>query len=157
MFSALTQGSLIYILDKTSSPVYKTGEVIGVSYPKINPYSMTPQGTVDLKVKIDGDIKEFNAIPGINTVVTYNNGRVFISETKQGIQTEVENILANSRQIVDNIDTYKQNISDCEEILKQINPQFAVDKERDQRLSNLESRFDGVESKLDKIFNLIQK
>ena len=157
MFSALTQGSLIYILDKTSSPVYKTGEVIGVSYPKINPYSMTPQGTVDLKVKIDGDIEEFNAIPGINTVVTYNNGRVFLSETKQGIQTEVENILANSRQIVDNIDTYKQNISDCEEILKQINPQFAVDKERDQRLSNLESRFDGVESKLDKIFNLIQK
>ena len=157
MFSALTQGSLIYLLDKTSSPVYKTGEVIGVSYPKLNPYSMTPQSTVDLKIKIDGDIQEFNSIPGINTVVTYNNGKVFISETKQGIQTEVENILANSRQIVDNIDTYKQNISDCEEILKKINPQFAIDKERDQRLSNLENRFDGVESKLDKIFNLIQK
>ena len=45
----------------------------------------------------------------------------------------------------------------CENILKQLSPQFAIDKERDERLSNLENRFDGVESKLDKIFNLIQK
>lgn len=46
---------------------------------------------------------------------------------------------------------------DCENILKELNPQFAVDKERDERLSNLENRFDGFESKLDKIFNLVQK
>jgi hypothetical protein len=42
MFSALSQGSPIYILDKTSSPEYKVGEVIGVSYPKINSYNINP-------------------------------------------------------------------------------------------------------------------
>lgn len=157
MFSALSQGSPIYILDKTSSPEYKIGEVIGVSYPKVNPYSMSPQNTVDLKIKIDGETQEFNSIPSINNLVTYNSGKIIISETKQGIQNEVESILQNSRQILDNIDIYKQNVVDCETILKQLNPQFAIDKERDERLSNLESRFDGVESKLDKIFNLIQK
>jgi hypothetical protein len=31
MFSALTQGSSIYLLDKTSTPTLKIGEVIGVS------------------------------------------------------------------------------------------------------------------------------
>jgi hypothetical protein len=31
MFSALSQGSSIYILDKTSSPKFLVGEVIGVS------------------------------------------------------------------------------------------------------------------------------
>ena len=157
MFSALSQGSPIYILDKTSSPDYKVGEIVGVSYPKVNPYGINPQNTVDLKVKIDGSIQEFNSVPSINSFVTYNNGKLIISETKQGIQNEVEGILQNSRQILDNIDIYKQNIIDCETILKQLNPQFAVDKERDERLSNLENRFDGVESKLDKIFNLIQK
>lgn len=157
MFSALSQGSPIYILDKTSSPKYKVGEVIGVSYPKVNPYNMNPQNTVDLKVKIDGETQEFSSIPSINSYITYNNGKIVISETKQGIQNEVEGILQNSRQILDNIDSYKQNITDCEAILKQLNPQFAIDKERDERLSNLETRFDGVESKLDKIFNLIQK
>lgn len=157
MFSALSQGSPVYILDKTSSPEYKVGEVLGITYPKINPYGVGPQNTVDLKIKIDGNTQEFNSVPSINSVVSYNNGKIIISETKQGIQNEVESILQNSRQILENIDTYKQNIIDCESILKKLNPQFAIDKERDERLSNLENRFDGVESKLDKIFNLIQK
>ena len=157
MFSALSQGSPIYILDKTSSPKYNIGEIVGVSYPKTNPYNLGPQNTVDIKVKIEGEIQEFSSIPSINSIVSYNNGKIVISETKQGIQNEVESILSNSKQILNNIDNYKKNVEDCEEILKQLNPQFAIDKERDQRLSNLETRFDGFESKLDKIFNLVQK
>lgn len=157
MFSALSQGSPIYILDKTSSPKYNIGEIVGVSYPKTNPYNLGPQNTVDIKVKIDGEVQEFSSIPSINSIVSYNSGKIVISETKQGIQNEVESILSNSKQILNNIDNYRQNVEDCEEILKQLNPQFAIDKERDQRLSNLETRFDGFESKLDKIFNLIQK
>lgn len=153
MFSALSQGSSIYLLDKTSSPKFIIGEVVGVTQPSYN----FNQATVDLKVKVDDSIQEFNNLPSINSTVTYNNGKVLISETKQGIQNEVEAILSNSRNILNNINTYKQNIEDCEEILKQINPQFAKDKERDDRLQNLESRFDGVESKLDKIFDLIKK
>ena len=154
MFSALAQGSSVYILDKTSSPKYLIGEVVGVSQPKLN---FNGQSTVDLRVNVDNSIQEFSNLLSINSISTYNGGKVIISETKQGIQNEVESILDNSRKIIDNIDTYKQNITDCEEILKQLNPQFAKDKERDDRLFNLESRFDGVESKLDKIFDLIKK
>ena len=154
MFSALTQGSSVYILDKTSSPKYSIGEVVGVSQPKIN---FNGQSTVDLRVNVDNTTQEFSNLLSINSINTYNGGKVIISETKQGIQNEVESILENSKKIIDNIDIYKQNVLDCEEILKQLNPQFAKDKERDDRLFNLESRFDGVESKLDKIFNLIQK
>ena len=150
MFSALSQGSSIYLLDKTSGLKYSVGEIIGVSQPKYN-------GTLDLKVRIGNSVEEFNNLPSINNVVTYNGGKLVISETRQGIQTEVESLLHNSRQILNNIDTYKQNIIDCEEILKELNPQFAKDKERDDRLLNLENRFDGVESKLDKIFDLIKK
>ena len=153
MFSALSQGSNVYLLDKTSSPKFLVGEIVGVTQPK---YAFN-QATVDLKVKIDDQVQEFNNLPSINSVVTYNNGKLLISETKQGIQNEVESILNNSQNILNNIDAYKQNIEDCENILKQLNPQFARDKERDDRLLNLENRFDGVESKLDKIFELIKK
>lgn len=155
MFSALSQGSSIYLLDKTSTPKFDVGEVVGVSQPKMN-YGQ-PQTTVDLKVKVDDNIQEFNNLPSINSIVTYNGGKLIISETRQAIQNEVETILNKSRQILDNIDSYKENIAECESILKQLNPQFAKDKERDDRLLNLENRFDGVESKLDKIFDLIKK
>ena len=153
MFSALSQGSSIYLLDKTSSPKFIIGEVVGVTQPN---YSFN-QATVNLKVKMDDSVQEFNNLPSINNIVTYNNGKIIISETKQGIQNEVEAILTNSKNILDNIDVYKQNIEDCESILKQLNPQFAKDKERDERLSNLENKFDGIESKLDKIFEIVKK
>lgn len=153
MFSALSQGSPIYLLDKTSGLEYRTGEIVGVSQPRFNNFG----NTIDLKIKVDDSIQEFNGIPSINSYVSYNNGKVIISETKQGIQNEVEGILQNRQHILENVETYKQEIIQCESILKKISPQFAIDKERDERLSNLESRFDGFESKLDKIFNLVQK
>lgn len=151
MFSALTQGSSIYLLDKTSIPEFKIGEIVGVSLPK---YGLN---TVDLKVKIDDVVQEFNNLPSINSISTYNNGKIIISETKQGIQNEVESILQNRKNILDNIEKYKQEVTECESILKQVNPQFAKDKEREERLSNLEDRFGNVESKLDKIFELVKK
>ena len=153
MFYALSQGSPVYLLDKTSSLDYKVGEIIGVSQPKFNTFG----NTVDIKVKIDDSIQEFNGIPSINTFVSYNNGKFIISETKQGIQNEVESILQNRKFVIQNIDNYKQDIVKCENILKQLNPQFAIDKERDERLSKLENKFDTLDSKLDKIFNLVQK
>jgi hypothetical protein len=56
---------------------------------------------------VDDSIQEFNNLPSINNTVTYNNGKIIISETKQGIQNEVETILTNSKNILDNIDIYK--------------------------------------------------
>jgi hypothetical protein len=76
MFSALSQGSPIYLLDKTSTPKYTIGEVIGVSSPSYN------FGTVNLKVKVEDEVQEFNNLPSINNYVTYNNGKLIISETK---------------------------------------------------------------------------
>lgn len=162
MFSSLNQGSIIYILDKTERPKFKVGEVVSISQPKVD-YNSTGQfgqyqaTTVDIKVNVEGNTYEYNSIPSSYSVITYNNGKITLSETKQGLQSEVESILQNSKQIVERIDTYKQNIVDCESILKQLNPQFAKDKERDERLNSLEERFGGVEDRLDKIINLINK
>lgn len=157
MFSALSQGSSIYLLDKTSTPKFSVGEVIGVSQPKLNYNFGQAQNTVDLKVKVDDTTQEFNAIPSINSIVTYNNGNLVISETKQGIQNEVESIYHNRKHILDHISEYEQDIESCESIMKQLNPQFAKDKELDDRLSNLETKFGGFESSLNEILNYVKK
>ena len=141
MFSSLQQGSIVYILDKSERPKLKCGEVIGVSAPKFQAIGST--------------IQDYSNIPSTNNVVSYNNGKLILSETKQGLQSDVESTLQNSKQIVNNIETYKQNIIDCEEILKELNPQFAKDKERDDRLNTLELKFEGVENKIDKLLNLV--
>jgi hypothetical protein len=67
---------------------------------------------------VDDSIQEFNNLPSINSFSTYNGGKLIISETKQGIQNEVETILANSKHILENVETYKKNVKECEDILK---------------------------------------
>lgn len=161
MFSALNQGSLVYILDKTNNLKLKVGEVVGVSQPKFNNTGFNTQNNnqtfVDIKIKIDGNVNEFNSIPSTYSLVSYNNGHIIISETKQGLQTEVETILQNSKQILDNIETYKNNIKECEDILKELNPQFAKDKERDDKISSLSNEVLDIKTTLDKIVTMLSK
>lgn len=45
----------------------------------------------------------------------------------------------------------------CEEILKDLNPRFAKEKERDEDISNLKTKMGGIESKMDKILRLLTK
>lgn len=48
-------------------------------------------------------------------------------------------------------------ISACEGILKDLNPRFAREKERDEDISNLKTKIGGIETKMDKILTLLAK
>lgn len=160
MFSALNQGSLIYILDKTNGIKLKIGNITSISSPRTNynpSLNNTTQQVLDIKCQVDGINQEYNSIPSTYSLVSYNNGKLIISETKQNLVYEVETALQAAKQVVNNIDTYKQNIKDYEEVLKDLNPQFAKDQERDHRLNSLEEKFENVESKLDRVLTLIAK
>lgn len=155
MFGSLQQGSLIYILDKTDGVKLKTGEIMYTGNVKPMLSNIPNQTCIDIRVNIDGTTIDYNSIPSSNSIVSYSNGSIILSETKQGLQSEVESIIHTSQQALDNIERYKKNIEQCETILIDLCPQFAKDKERDTRLTNLEQRFDGVSDKIDKILTLI--
>lgn len=160
MFSALSQGSLVHILDKTDGLKYKTGEIIGVkqnnTYPNMFGNPNFPNGSpITLSIKVDGEVREYPEIPGSQTIMSYNNGKFIISETKQGIQSEVENVHQNSKQILANREYYEKLVKNSESIMSELNPQFAQDKERDDRINNLDTKVTSIESKLDKILNAV--
>lgn len=160
MFSALSQGSPIYIIDKTDGLKYKKGEVVGVV--QGNPFggtfgttSFVPNGTVTLKVKVDNNVIDYPEVPINGSVMTYNNGATIICETKQGLISELENTLQHTKQILAERSKYEQIVSDCESLLKEINPVFAKDKERDDRINSLDTKVSSMEGKLDKILNVL--
>lgn len=157
MFSALNQGSFVYILDKTKGIKFKIGEVIGTTNANQNnyPVNQIPNQPINLKVKVDDTVYDFNAISSSASLVTYDNGRFVISETKQGLQSEVYAILQNRKNIIENIPQYKNEIVECETILKDLNPEFAKDKERDERINSLSTQVTNMQNTLDKIVNLI--
>lgn len=161
MFSALSQGSLIHILEKTDGLKYKIGEVIGITQPNQYGSMFTPSNfnnvnsSIKIKVKVDGEIKEYPEVIPSQSVMSYNNGSLILSETIQGIQTEIENIHKRDKQILANREYYEKEIVECENIMKDLNPQFAKDKERDDRINGLDTKVTSMESKLDKILNAI--
>ena len=160
MFSALSQGSPIYIIDKTDGLKYKTGEVIGVTQGNafggtFGTTSFVPNGTVTLKVKVDNNVIDYPEVPINGSVMTYNNGATIICETKQGLISELENTLQQTKQILAERPKYEQIVSDCESLLKEINPVFAKDKERDDRINSLDTKVSSMEGKLDKILNVL--
>lgn len=149
MFSALNQGSLVYILDKTDGVKFKIGEIVGTTVPQ---FAVNGSGMVmKLSVKINGNVAEYNNVPSAATIVSYDNGKFIIAETKQIIQSEVESTLHNANYIIEHIEDYKSQITQCENVLKELNPQYAKDKARDEEIANIKSEVAGMKSNIDKI------
>lgn len=158
MFSTLRQNSPIYVLDKKDSPVLKKGIIETVSPQRSRTgsfYGQPMDMIVDIRVNIDGTSQEFKNIPASLSIA--NDGNIVISETKEAMSTEVDSMLSISKQILESVDYHKGVIEKCEQILKDLNPQFAKDKLQEEKINSLESRIGGVENTLDDIKDMLSK
>ena len=154
MFSALNQGSLVYILDKTNKLKYSIGEVVGTTIPQFATDG-TNQMVMNIKVKVGDVTTDFNNIPSNSSIVTYKGGKTIIAETKQQIQAEVESILHKANYTLEHIADIKDEAEQAESILKSIDTNYAKDKARDEEIASLKDKVLGVESKLDKILDIV--
>lgn len=154
MFSALNQGSLVYILDKTDKLKYSIGEVVGTTIPQFATDG-TNQMVMNIKVKVGDATTDFNNIPSNSSIVTYKGGKTIIAETKQQIQAEVESILHKANYTLEHIEDIKDEAKQAESILKSIDTNYAKDKARDEEIASLKDKVSGVESKLDKILDIV--
>ena len=155
MFSALRQGSVIYILEKGEMPTLKVGQVVSITQPTYNNNFMMNGSTMDINVKVGNETLEFKNVPSSQSTVNYNNA--IITETKELMFNEVDNMLQNSKSIIDSVPYHENVLLSCEEILKDLNPRFAKEKERDEDISNLKTKIGGIESKMDKILDLLSE
>ena len=155
MFSALRQGSVVYILEKGENPVLKVGQVVSITQPNYSSNFLMNGATIDINVKVNNQNMDFKNVPASQSVVNYNNA--VITETKELMSNEVDNMLQSSRSIVDSVTYHNNIITSCESILKELNPRFAKEKERDEDINNLKDKMGGIESNMDKILVLLQK
>ena len=155
MFSALRQGSVVYILEKGENPVLKVGQVVSITQPNYSSNFLMNGSTIDINVKANNQNMDFKNVPSSQSVANYNNA--VITETKELMSNEVDNMLQSSRSIVDSVTYHNNIITSCESILKELNPRFAKEKERDEDINNLKDKMGGIESKMDKILSLLQK
>lgn len=159
MFSGLRQGTALYVLDKSKEPKVIQGFVERMSaphplYPNYNPsvsFGANLQTAVDITVKLGDDRKEFVGVPCTATIHSY--GDYVLSESKDSMIQEVTSMLENSKSIIANVEQHKSNVSACEKILKELNPIYAKEQERDEAIDNISGRMDRIEGILARLEN----
>lgn len=163
MFSGLRQGSTLYILDKSADPKVVTGYVQRINaphpiYKTYNPavsFGTNMQTVVDIVVKIDNEEKEFVGVPSTGVIHSY--GDYVLSETKENMIQEVDAMMQNSQNILDSVEQHKKNITACESILKQLNPVYAKEQQRDEAIDNISGRIDRMEDVLSRLESMLTK
>lgn len=154
MFSALTQGSPVYILERDKDLKYNVGEIVSFTIPQFA-VDGTGQMVMNVKVKVGDAVTDFNNLPSTSSISTYNNGKTIIAETKQQIQAKVEDILSKNKSILENIDSIKKECDEAENVLKSLDSSYAKDKIRDEEMASIKDKVFNMESKLDKIFEIV--
>lgn len=150
MFGNLRQNSQVYILHKPSN--LKIGKVVSTPFKY-----MQYVPTTDLKVEIDGQTSEFKQLPSNMEIAYYDNGNTIISDNRELISSEIQSMLKDSQELIDSVPYHKEVIEKGEILLKQLNPEIAKQKEQEVKITNLETKVIGIESKLDNIANLLTK
>lgn len=161
MFSALRQGSPFYILEKTDEPKLKVGSVVSVSQPtpKYNNSFLAGQNfsemVVDVVVKVGEEELKFEKLPSSLSIANFGQNGVVVSESKEAMNTEVEGMLRTSRNIIESIPYHEKVVKTCDVMLRELNPQFAKEKEQEEKIGLLEKKMVGMEGTLSDIREML--
>lgn len=159
MFANLNQGSLVYVLNLKDGLKYNVGTVQSVANPNVNNNLYQPFNTqnrempITITVNINGESVLMGGITP-NTSFTKTNEYI-LTDSKEVMVNQVEGILQTNKDILDNIDVYKENIESCNNILKQISPQYAKESTRDNAIADLYNKMEGLGGKIDSILNAL--
>jgi hypothetical protein len=162
MFSTLKQGSLIFVLTKGDKPELKIGTVESVKstpkYPTYNPsmpLNMQQEQELEISVKADGNALTFEKVPSNLEIFNYPNA--VISDKREVILAEVEGMIQTSRQVLNSVDYHQSVLDNCDEILKVLNPQFAKEKQQEEKIVSLETEVKSMKNALTDIKSLLME
>ncbi|MDD6210542.1 MAG: hypothetical protein PUB21_08060 [Bacteroidales bacterium] len=134
MFQSLRQGNPFYILRKGENPRCDVGSIVSVSAPV-------------QKFPANQAIADFSA----------SGSNVVVSGSRDAINSEIEAMLSNSRQVVESVGYHENVIAGCEDMLKSINPSFAKERKQEEEIVQLKSEISGVKGDLSDIKGMLSQ
>lgn len=140
MFSALRQGSPIWVLDK-SNLTLQLGSVASLTQPtgyNNMPWMQPlPGQTIDISVTMeDGTTSEFRQLQPNMSLAQYGN--VLVAETSEIMAREIENLDRQSLSVIESVPFHNKARKSYDEMKKKLSPSYAKEKVTDDRLTKLE-------------------
>lgn len=146
MFSNLRTNSQLYILHRDSTPYVEIGQVVSVSQPRpryqTNNFIAPQEQVVDVVVGVNGNNITLQNLPANLDVADQGtiNGSLFISTSRDAMNTEINSMRQKSLDIINSIEHHKKVIQDCELLLQRLNPEFAEQKQQKQEIDMLKTQ-----------------
>lgn len=146
MFSNLRTNSQLYILHRDATPYVEIGQVVSVSQPRpryqATNYIAPQEQVVDVVVGVNGNNITLQNLPANLDVADQGtiNGSLFISTSRDAMNTEINSMRQKSLDIINSIEHHKKVIQDCELLLQRLNPEFAEQKQQKQEIDMLKTQ-----------------
>lgn len=143
------------MLRKKENKGLNIGQVVKVSNPYIPPMPPYPNATVvDVSV-IFGDREEtIKCLPSLESISEDKNG-VVISDNKDAIQVHVDAWYRISKQALEQVPYHNEVVEVYDSINRMLHPELEAERMRDERITKLEKKFEGVDGKLDKLMDIL--
>ena len=157
MFRSLRPNSSIYVLKKDGM-TFEIGTVLSVSAP-VPKYKMQPsfgqnqEMVVDITARVGNQELQYQKIPADLDIADFGNTGIIITDNREAMNAEVLNIKKSNMDILENTEKYQQTISRCDEILIELNPEFAEKQAQQKEIYELRSQL----SEMDKSLNILLK
>ena len=130
MFSNLTQGSILYGLETKDELKVFTAPITNVSLPRPlltqNTFGQVPVTVVDIVATVNGEKREFKQVPGNTTIANFGQDAFILADSKESLNSYIESMLQNSRNIVASVDKHKALINQYEAAYKELNPSIDI-------------------------------
>ncbi len=112
-----------------------------------NPYMASLMIPFSATVKFDdGTQSEFQQLQPSSSVAVYGN--VVVTETKEQMMQEVDQMLRQSKSVLDSIGYHKKVLTACDDMMKILSPAFAKEKNTEERLDSLEQGMGDIKKML---------
>ncbi len=163
MFSNLRPNSQLYILHKDATPYVELGQVVSVSQPmpryQTNTFMSPQELVVDIVVNVNGNNITLQKLPANLDVADQGtaNGALFISTSRESMNTEINSLRQKSQDIINSIDYHKKVIQDCEVLLQRLNPEFAEQKQQKQEIDTLKAQISEMRNGMKEIMEFLKK
>lgn len=133
MFSNLSQGSILYGLETKDTLKVFTAPITSVSLPRPlltqNTFGQLPQTVVDIVATVNGEKREFKQVPGNTSIANFGQDAFILADNKESLNSYIESMLQNSRNIVASVDKHKALISQYEAAYKELNPSIIMNND----------------------------
>lgn len=148
MFSTLSKGSILYILDRRDKAKWLTGSIDKITPVCLNNSSQSfgqmPEIRLDIVASLDGEQRTFQQVPSNNAIADFGEKSFVLASNKDSLYNYVKTLLKSSEKIVSDAPYHESLIPQYKDILNELIPGSANTdevKELKKELGEIKNQF----------------